>query len=40
MNFREFLIEKINNSQNEADIVLHQVINNADESHIDYSDSR
>lgn len=40
MNFRNFLIEKINNSQNEADIVLHQVINNVDDSHIDYSDAR
>ena len=40
MNFRDFLIERINNSQNEADIVLHQVINNVDTSHMDYSDYR
>lgn len=40
MSFKTFLIEKINNTNNEADIVLHQVINNVDESHVDYTDDR
>ena len=40
MHFKDYLIEKINNTDNEADIVLHQVINNVDEAHVDYTDDR
>lgn len=40
MQFKDYLIERINNSHNEADIVLHQVMNNVDESHVDYGDDR
>jgi hypothetical protein len=40
MQFIEFLIEKIDNITNEADIVLHQIINNVDESHVDYNENR
>lgn len=40
MHFKDFLMEKINNTDNEADIVLHQVINNVDESHVDYTNDR
>jgi hypothetical protein len=40
MHFKDYLIEKINNTDNEADIVLHQIINNVDEAHVDYTDDR
>jgi hypothetical protein len=40
MNFRDFLIERVDNTGNEADIVLHQIVHNADEAHIDYADGR
>jgi hypothetical protein len=40
MNFKEYLIEKINNTRNEADMVLHQIFNNVDESHVDYTEER
>jgi len=40
MKFKDYLIERINNSQNEADMVLHQIISNVDESHVDYTDDR
>lgn len=40
MGFKDFLIEKINNTDNEADIVLHQVITNVDEAHVDYTNDR
>ncbi len=40
MSFKTFLMEKINNTDNEADIVLHQIINNVDEAHVDYDDDR
>lgn len=40
MDFKSYLVEKVNNTQNEADIVLHQIIDNVDESHADYTDNR
>lgn len=42
MQFKDFLIEKFSdvNVKNEADIVLHQIINNVDDSHVDYDESR
>jgi hypothetical protein len=40
MKFKEFLIETINNPENEADVILHQIISNVDESHVYYSDHR
>ena len=40
MTFLLFLIERINNPENEADVILHQIISNVDESHVYYSDHR
>jgi hypothetical protein len=40
MNFRDFLIERVDNTNNEADLVIHQIVHNADEAHVDYSDGR
>lgn len=40
MNLKQFLIEKINNTANEADIVLHEIMSNIDTSHVDYSEGR
>ena len=40
MNFRDFLIEYVDNTGNEADIVLHQILHNVDDAHVDYTDGR
>lgn len=40
MDFKTFLIERISNTKNEADIILHQIFNNLDESHVDYEHER
>ena len=40
MDFRDFLIEKIDNSNNEADMILQQLMHNVDVSHVEYSDER
>lgn len=40
INFRDFLIEKIDNASNEADMVLQQLLHNVDESHVEYTDER
>jgi len=40
MSFKDFLIEKINNMENEADIVMHQIINVIDDAHVEYTDDR
>ena len=40
MNFKDFLIEYVDNTSNEADIVLHQILHNVDDAHVDYTDGR
>jgi hypothetical protein len=40
MRFKEYLLEKVDNFVNEADLVLHQIISNVDDSHVDYSKER
>lgn len=40
MGFKRYLIEKVDNFVNEADIILHQIISNVDDSHVDYSNER
>ena len=40
INFRDFLIEKIDNANNEADMVMQQMLHNVDESHVEYTDER
>lgn len=40
MNFINFLVERIDNMDNEADMVLHQVVDNVDEAHVNYEDGR
>jgi hypothetical protein len=40
MRFKEYLLEKVDNFVNEADVVLHQIISNVDDSHVDYSKER
>jgi len=40
MRFKQYLLEKVDNFQNEADVVLHQIISNVDDSHVDYSKER
>lgn len=40
MSFIDFLIEYVDNTSNEADIVLHQILHNVDDAHVDYGDGR
>lgn len=40
MNFKQYLIEQMSNPQNEADVLLHQIMHNIDEGHVEYADER
>lgn len=40
INFKQYLLEQLSDTENEADILLHQIMSNLDEGDIDYTDTR